>query len=297
MSHSLPAAPSLEHLRNQAKALLKAARAHDPAALARLEAQSPGSASGGKISLAAAQFVIARDYGFPSWSRLKTYVESVSGTKANRRRPLSADVAYFNDRASGLLRSHGDAIPTTLAQIREFHPRFAGLSDEAIRQSPFTLEDARLAVAREHGFDAWQSFRRHLRDLAGGKTAEPFLTAFEAIRADDIGRLKQLLDQDTSLVNAWGTNGNTLLNLAVSSRKPAAIEALLAAGADVNRANKYGWTPLHQAAYSNQAEVARRLIEHGGALNLSARGDGGTPLVQALFWGHRELADELATHG
>jgi ankyrin repeat protein len=35
------------------------------------------------------------------------------------------------------------------------------------------------------------------------------------------------------------------------------------------------------------------MLEAGGRLDLSARGDGGTPLVAALFWGHREVAPLL----
>jgi len=44
----------------------------------------------------------------------------------------------------------------------------------------------------------------------------------------------------------------------------ALVEALLACGADVNDANDRGWTPLHQAAYSDQCEIAELLILGGG---------------------------------
>lgn len=295
MSHSLPSAPNLEHLKKQAKALRKAVRAQEPAALSRMEAQ-PGSTSGADVCLANVQFVIAREYGFPSWPRLKAYVQSLAANPSMRR-PLSTDVEWFDDRASGLVSSHQDAIPTTLAQLREFHPRFASLPDEAIRQAEFTLADAKIAVAREHGFETWRQFVNHLRALAAGETVEPFLTAFEAVKSGDLPGLEKLLAQDYSLANAPGTNGNTLLNLAVSCKQPGAVEILLAAGAEVDRANKYGGTPLHQAAYSNQLELAQRLIASGDSLHLSARGDGGTPLVWALFWGHHALADSLAQHG
>jgi ankyrin repeat protein len=104
-------------------------------------------------------------------------------------------------------------------------------------------------------------------------------------------------------VNERGTNGNTLLNLAVSfAGKPdwkggvTAIQALLAAGSDVNDANVRGWTPLHAAAYANQPEIAALLIEKGAALDAEAHGAGGTPLVIALFWGHREVADLLGSY-
>jgi ankyrin repeat protein len=52
----LPDRPNLQHLRNQAKDLLKA---------------------GAADSLAKAQFRIARRYGFPSWPKLKAHVESL----------------------------------------------------------------------------------------------------------------------------------------------------------------------------------------------------------------------------
>jgi ankyrin repeat protein len=52
----LPARPNLRHLKNQARDLLKAGAAE---------------------SLTAAQFQIARQYGFPSWTKLKAHVDSL----------------------------------------------------------------------------------------------------------------------------------------------------------------------------------------------------------------------------
>ena len=106
------------------------------------------------------------------------------------------------------------------------------------------------------------------------------------------------------MVRARGTNGNTLLNLAISLAgrtcdplPPQAwqiLDIFLRSGADINQANDRGWTPLHQAAYSNQTEIAKRLVEAGAAPDREAHGEGGTPLAVALFWGYREVADMLA---
>jgi ankyrin repeat protein len=68
------------------------------------------------------------------------------------------------------------------------------------------------------------------------------------------------------------------------------VRLMLERGADPNRGNDYGFTKLHQAGYSNQVELAELLLEAGGWIDISARGDGGTPLIAALFWGHREVA-------
>jgi ankyrin repeat protein len=75
-SPSLPARPSLEQLRKRAKELLRAIRAGDPAAVDRLHTQL-SNALADPISLADAQFIIAREYGFPSWAKLKRHVQSV----------------------------------------------------------------------------------------------------------------------------------------------------------------------------------------------------------------------------
>lgn len=121
------------------------------------------------------------------------------------------------------------------------------------------------------------------------------------MESGDVSGFAALLRTNPGLARERGTNGNTLLNLAVSlAGKPdwkggmSAIEVLLAAGSDVNEGNYRGWTPLHQAAYANQTEIAARLLEKGAALEVEAHGAGGTPLIVALFWGHREVADLLS---
>ena len=74
----LPNDPSLEHLKKEAKRLLKAADAGDPDALAQIAAHHPrASRSAEPFSLADAQLVVARSYGFASWTRLKQYLETL----------------------------------------------------------------------------------------------------------------------------------------------------------------------------------------------------------------------------
>jgi hypothetical protein len=65
----LPERPNLDQLRRQAKELHRGAASGEPAAVRRIRA------AGTRTSLAAAQHAIARDYGFPSWARLKAEVE------------------------------------------------------------------------------------------------------------------------------------------------------------------------------------------------------------------------------
>jgi ATP-dependent Clp protease adapter protein ClpS len=80
-----PTKPDLAQERRRAKDLLKAVRRGDDAAIVRFRAHHPRLAelTPGEptchVKLSDAQWVIAREYGFASWSSLKTHIEQVSG--------------------------------------------------------------------------------------------------------------------------------------------------------------------------------------------------------------------------
>lgn len=154
-----------------------------------------------------------------------------------------------------------------------------------------SVDEARLDLAQRHGFESWTELERRVEAIRDGtEPLTPFILAYRAVEEDDLPGLEALLDAHPELVEARGTNGNDLLGMASSLEL---VRLLLARGADPNRGNDYGWTKLHQAGYSNRPELAQLVLEAGGRIDLSARGDGGTPLVAALFWGHREVVPLL----
>jgi methyltransferase (TIGR00027 family) len=67
---------NLEQQRKRARALLKAARAHDSDALRRFASSRSRSTASSTVSLHDAQRVIARESGFASWVRLKNHIRS-----------------------------------------------------------------------------------------------------------------------------------------------------------------------------------------------------------------------------
>jgi ankyrin repeat protein len=278
VSTSLPAAPSLEQLRKQAKDLLRAHRAGDPAAIARIAAYQPGE----PLKLTGAQLVIAREHGFPSWPRLRAYVDRVAAYGPELQHAYHEDLDYYEGRADGLLASAQDGTPGAVAAFERW-------------QAALTRAGARAVVARAHGFASWPALRRHVGALR--ETGEPFARAYRAVEAHDVDALRDELDRFPDLATARGTNDNDLLGMAGATHDERLVALLLERGADPNSANAHGWTSLHQAAYSNQPALAARLLAAGARADLFARGDGGTPLVVALFWGNREVAGVLAEQG
>src|ERR1700757_553380 len=78
----LPSNPNLDHLKYQAKDLRKEHAAHAPDVAQRIREFHPrfNRATDAEIfeaslSLSDAQLAIAREYGFPSWARLKRHIE------------------------------------------------------------------------------------------------------------------------------------------------------------------------------------------------------------------------------
>lgn len=85
---SLPEHPNLDQLRSQARDLQRAVRAGAPAAADRIARHRFAAST--DFPLSAAQLVVARDYGFASWPRLRRYLDTVA-EHGWTNRPAGAD--------------------------------------------------------------------------------------------------------------------------------------------------------------------------------------------------------------
>jgi hypothetical protein len=105
----LPDDPNLEHLRNQAKTLLKQVRASDPEALALVTEFHPPASDRSTAEpvrgLADAQLVIARSYGFPSWPQLGRHLGIVERyARSPHREAVGGPLETPDQRADEFLR-------------------------------------------------------------------------------------------------------------------------------------------------------------------------------------------------
>src|ERR1700761_5412347 len=87
----LPDRPNLDNLKKQAKDLLSLYRRGDSAVLSRFREALPAAAARNDREIAAldlrlhdAQSCLAREYGFPSWADLKSFVVARSAVSADR---------------------------------------------------------------------------------------------------------------------------------------------------------------------------------------------------------------------
>ena len=130
----------------------------------------------------------------------------------------------------------------------------------------------------------------------------PELDVFEASALGRTDRLRELLDADPSLANAWANDGFQPLGLASFFGHVEAVRLLVERGAEVNSAsrNDFKVMPLHSAVAEKDPEtryeIARLLLEHGADPNARQQDDF-TPLKAADQQGDERLRALLVEHG
>lgn len=129
----------------------------------------------------------------------------------------------------------------------------------------------------------------------------PNLDIWEASATGHLLRVKELLDQDPALLNAFSPDGFTPLGLAAFFGRKAILEELIRRGADVNipSNNAMKVQAIHSAvAQQNQAlalPITEMLLKRGARVNATQSG-GWTPLHEAAFRGEMELVRLLLAY-
>ena len=220
--------------------------------------------------------------------------------------PYDPDLRTFRNRVQSLLNAQ------------------ASDDDDA----PLSMAAARNLVAREYGFDDWDALRTKIepastytaRSEAYEAAFPPDHEFFKAVGARDLDRVRQLLDQDPSLVNAdvrgtasirgdwgWGSpwgdpsEGETVRAVHFASYTHSdLLRLLIEYGADVDAYGYEGnhqWSPpLVLACWEGSRETVRILLESGANPNLPAI-HGGSPLHSAINHWDEWKIDILLRYG
>jgi ankyrin repeat protein len=197
MSRELPAKPSLEYLRKQAKQLQR-------------------TTSHGK--LADAQHTLSREYGFADWAKLKSYVITLGLP------PAEALTAAIRDQGAQRVRELLESHPELRAKINEPLPNY-GFGQHALFAAVQRSDRATIDVL----LDAGANIHKRTEWWAGGfgvlDDCDPGLVDFlvergavidahAAVRLGMISKLTELVAADQNVVHAKGGDGQTPLHFA-----------------------------------------------------------------------------------
>ena len=214
MSRELPAKPSLEYLRKPAK---------------QLQRTMPQ----GKLS--DAQHVLAREYGFSTWARLKSHVVTLGLPPAEALKVAVCD--SDSQRVQELLESH----PELRARIDEPLPDY-GFGQHALFAAVQRSDRTSIDVLLRAGAD----IRKRTEWWAGGfgvlDDCDPSLVDFliergalmdahAAARLGMMEKLDELIAADPDVVHSRGGDGQTPLHFASTVE---IAERLLDRGADID---------------------------------------------------------------
>jgi hypothetical protein len=235
----LPSNPNLDHLKYQAKDLLKDHAARDAGAAQRIREFHPrfhratdAEMFAAQLKLSDAQLTIARESGFPSWARLKRHVE----------KPADLNLPHQERIADPVFRHAVDLIDLgDVAGLRAY-----------LKQHP-------KLVYQHVAFEGWNYFHN------------PTLLEFVAenpVRHDKLPA--NIVDITKVILEAGPAKSelNETLMLVATGRVPREcqmqlplIDLLCDHGADPNSA-------LHPATLHGEMEAAHALIRRGASVNL-----------------------------
>jgi ankyrin repeat protein len=290
-TRKLPSQPNLEQLRKQAKDLHTQFLAGDAQAIAEAKQHEWRLDPAGSFALNDAQRVLARAYGFDSWSKLKAFVDG-----ANIRRFVDSVEAGDSAQVRTLLNARPELVTMDLSSGDERRALHFAVIKRDVAMTRLLMEagaDARqgvyphrsattpLALATARGFDdivavIEEEERSRREELScPNATVSPVQDQIsEAIHNGDRAGAIALLEADKSLIQACDRQGATPLHIAAQVGDHELIEWLLARRANVRKQDVRGYTALDHAVLTVQpgngmAELlpgtARLLLERGGA--------------------------------
>src|SRR3954469_4338668 len=248
------------------------------------------------------------------------------------RSPLAA----YERQAEQLLAGHRAADAAAIGLFHRRHPRFLDdkikwrpkfISDDEIRNTPLSLDDARLTIARSYDFFDWAALASYVEAVSQDGPVFKFEAAVEAVVTGDSAGLTEALRRDPALVGARSSrvcdfdppvHRATLLHYIGANgvegyrqkTPPNAVEiagVLLDAGAEPDAlADMYGaeCTTLSMLVSSSppaqaglQVPLVDLLLDSGAALEGRGTRKWGSPLQTALVFGMTDAAKVLVRRG
>ena len=257
----LPQHPSLEMQRKRARNLLRDAGRGDAAALARIRALHPHPPGGRDVTLADAQLVVARGYGFESWAALRRKIASLTMSPVDQfRGALRAGDA---EHVRTLLETYAEVRAAVNAPIGAFGARPAAIAKKHLATIDVLLEygaDLNMKSDWPQGPFGLLEYGITPQEAAPLIARGAIVDIFGAAHLGMADRVRELVERDASLVRARGGDGKTALHCAT---RIDIAEYLLDRGADIDARDVDHGSTAAQYLVRDAPAVVRMLVDRG----------------------------------
>jgi ankyrin repeat protein len=324
---TLPSSPSLDHLKYQAKDLLIARQAQDLEACQRIREFHPRfktstdeAIAQAKFSLADAQLALAREYGFPSWARLKAYVEGDGRPDLTLPHHERIEDPVFRQAVDLLdsgdaegLRAHLHQHPAVVRQRVVFDGgNYFGNPTllEFVAENPIRHETLPANIVE---------VAKVILDEGGRESRSSVDMALALVCS---GRVPRECDVQIPLIDLlcdYGADPNAGMGAAIGHGEFAAVEALIRRGAHIDLPVAAGTGRIEEvrrliptadaeqrhralalSSLHGHTEIVRLLLDAGEDPNrYNPRGihSHSVPLHQAVWYGHEPVVRLLVERG
>jgi Ankyrin repeats (3 copies) len=296
----LPDRSNLDHLKKQAKDLIRSYRNRDPQAIAQFRQSLPAAAGRSDDAIVAlelrlhdAQSCVARSYGFASWADLQAYVEADAGARAGRaaRTLRWLALVYSGEISGGVNRASPRVAVRMLVE-----------SPDLVAGDPYVA----CAIGDEGALQAATAADPTWVNRAGGPLRLPALLAVTHSSFLQVPEFRERLLGSARYLLAAGADPNQRIGLRwppASLRQPDDDHPLSAlyGAAGVNHDPELTKLLLEAGADPNDGEslyhslenlaCTRALLEHG------ARIEENNALYRALDFDNVAVLELLLAHG
>jgi len=178
--------------------------------------------------------------------------------------PARANLDQYKKQAKDLVKARKSGNPQAFERIKDCHPRFAELSDPAIAATKFALADGQLVIAREHSFDSWPKFAKHIEALANARAAAEatdlvadFIVA--ACSPREAGHASGTLDRAEAILSAHPEVATANIHTAAILGDDATVRRFLALNPRnaTAKGGPHGWDALTHLCFSRYLRIDR----------------------------------------
>jgi ankyrin repeat protein len=208
-----------------------------------------------------------------------------------KRLPARPSLEQYKKQAKELVKvfragqSHKSSEFTAIQRVKTSHPRFADLPADKISSTKFALADAQFVIAREHGFESWPEFAKHIEALASASFAASVsdpVTAFiqAACVPRDAMHSSGALDRAEAILAAHPEVASSNIYTAAILGDVVGVRRFLALDAQnaIAKGGPHGWDALTHLCFSRYLRldrarsgdfvaVAKALLDVGASAN------------------------------
>jgi ankyrin repeat protein len=177
--------------------------------------------------------------------------------------PDQPNLEQYKKQARDLLHSHAQAAPVALDRIARYHSRLHNQAPDVVRIAPFRLADAQLVIAREHGFERWPKFARHIETLrltrGVASLVDPVAAFIEAACVPHHGHSSGTLEEAETILARYPHVAASSIYSAAIVADEASVRAFLAhdPASATAKGGPRGWDALTHLCFSRYLRLDR----------------------------------------